>query len=159
MRTHASKRGLAAHALALALAAGLAQAQVATAPSVPPVPPAQADPAPPLTRVPVTPPQQARPDTPAPPVRAPVPPETTPPAAAANQAAELARGDPVRWHQEDVTEEQRLRTQRKEIAAAYEEAKMACKRVVRSERAQCLKDARMTYEKELAAIKTGVNVR
>ncbi|HYE40990.1 MAG TPA: hypothetical protein VEB23_13725, partial [Ramlibacter sp.] len=153
MRTHARKPGLRAHALVLALAAGLAQAQVATPPPVPPVPPAQADPVPPVSPVPVTPPAQAQPDTPAPSVRPPVPaapPETTPPAAAAHQAAELARGDPARWHQEDATAEQRLRTRRKEIAAAYEEAKMGCKRMAASERTRCLKDARTTHEKELA---------
>ena len=94
MRTHARKPGLLAHALVLALAAGLAQAQVATPPPVPPVPPAQADPAPPVSPVPVTP-----------------------------------------------------------------EAKMGCKRMAASERTRCLKDARATYDKDLAAIKTSVNVR
>ncbi|HEY1044313.1 MAG TPA: hypothetical protein VGE60_10655, partial [Telluria sp.] len=109
MRTHArTRRGLLASGLALALAGGLAQAQVATAPPLQPVPPAQADPSPPLSPVPVATPEQATPAAPAQAPALPAPQENTPPAAAAHQAADLARGDPARWHQEDATEEQRL---------------------------------------------------
>lgn len=71
----------------------------------------------------------------------------------------MARGDPVRWYKEDATEEARLRTLRKEIAAAWEEAKVACRRVPAAERSQCLKDARAEHDKDLAAIRTGVTAR
>lgn len=99
--------------------------------------------------------------TPAQPAPAPPPmqAETTPPAAAAHQASELARGDPARWYVEDATEQQRLRTLRKEIAAAYEEAKIACRSAPAPERAQCLKEARATYQSELAAIRSPITVR
>ena len=103
----------------------------------------------------------ARAQTPAQPAPAPQPvqAETTPPAAAAHQASELARGDPSRWYVEDATEQQRLRTLRKEIAAAYEEAKIACRNEPVPERAQCLKEARATYQSELAAIRSPITVR
>lgn len=103
----------------------------------------------------------ARAHTPAQPAPAsqPVQAEHTPPAAAAHQASELARGDPARWYVEDATEQQRLRTQRKEIAAAYEEAKIACRNEPVPERAQCLKEARATYQRELAAIRSPITVR
>lgn len=101
-----------------------------------------------------------RAQTPAqPPASEPAPEETTPPAAAAHQASELARGDPARWYVEDATEQQRLRTLRKEIAAAYEEARIACRNAPAAERAACLKEARATYQQELAAIRSPITVR
>jgi outer membrane biosynthesis protein TonB len=191
MRSFARTRpGRLAHALtlALALAGGMAQAQVAT-PPVAPVPPAKPDPAPPVSPVPVTPPEQVQPATPpeqpqpatpvqqaqqatpvqqAQPMRSPAaprspalppPPETTPPGVAANQAAELARGDPARWNQPDASAAERLRTQRKEAAAAYEEAKMGCREEPSEGRRRCMKEAKAAYDKDLANIERDAGVR
>jgi hypothetical protein len=74
----------------------------------------------------------------------------TPPAVAAHQQAELAKGDPHRWYQDDATLQARLANLRKEIGAAYAEAKIACQQGPASERAACLKDARRTYQHDLA---------
>lgn len=185
MRTIARTRpGRLAHALALALAlaGGMAQAQVST-PPVAPMPPAKPDPVPPVSPLPVTPPEQVPPAVPpgqaqaampAPPAvpaqsmqtpatpRAPSlppPPETTPPGVAANQAAELAKGDPARWNKPDATAEQRLRTLRKEAAAAYQEAKVACREEPTGTRKRCMDEARSTYEKDLAHINKEAGVR
>ena len=191
MRSFARIRpGLLAHALtlALALAGGMAQAQVTT-PPVAQVPPAKPDPAPPVSPVPVTPPEQAQPAVPpeqaqpattvqqqvqptpmpqAQPMRPPAttrspalppPPETTPPGVAANQAAELARGDPARWTQPDANAAQRLRTLRKEAAAAYQEAKVGCREEPIGARKRCMNEARAAYEKDLASINEEAGIR
>jgi hypothetical protein len=65
------------------------------------------------------------------------------------QAQEIRRGDPARWSQDDPNRQARLRTLQKEIGAAYEEAKKACKTAGTAERSSCLKEARATYEQEM----------
>jgi hypothetical protein len=65
------------------------------------------------------------------------------------QAQEIQRGDPARWSQESPDRQARLRTLQKEIGAAYEEAKNACRAAGAAERSSCLKEARATYEKEM----------
>ena len=65
------------------------------------------------------------------------------------QAGEIRRGDPARWSQQDSSRQARLRTLQKEIGAAYEEAKNACKTSNAAERNACLKEARTTYEQEM----------
>ena len=73
-----------------------------------------------------------------------------PPAVASQQAAEIARGDPARWHQEDATVAARLRTIRKEIGAALQETLGVCRAGPAAERAACNKEARATYQQEMA---------
>lgn len=73
------------------------------------------------------------------------------PAAANKQAHEIARGDPARWYREDATSQQRRRTRQKEIGAAFEEAKIACRQGPATERADCLKAAQATWKEEMAA--------
>ncbi len=77
-----------------------------------------------------------------------------PPATARQQAAEIARGDPARWHQEDATMAARLRTIRKEIAAGLQENLGGCKSLPAAERSACVKDARATYQLEMAGAKS-----
>jgi hypothetical protein len=79
--------------------------------------------------------------------------QTTPPANAALQKQEIAKGDPARWYKEDKTSDARLQTLRKEIAAAFQEASIACKQGPSEERASCLKDARGTYQQDMANAK------
>lgn len=76
-----------------------------------------------------------------------------PPATARQQAAEIARGAPARWSQEDVTMAARLKTMRKEIAAALQESQGACRNGPREERAACLKQARDTYNQDMAGVR------
>ena len=76
-----------------------------------------------------------------------------PPAAARKQEAEIARGDPPRWHEEDVTVAARLRTIRKETAAGLQENLGVCKSGPAPERANCIKEARATYQLEMAGAK------
>jgi hypothetical protein len=76
-----------------------------------------------------------------------------PPAVASQQAAEIARGDPARWHQEDATVDARLRTIRKEIGAALQENLGVCRAGPAPERAACNKEARATYQQEMAGAK------
>ena len=69
------------------------------------------------------------------PTQAQTPPQThgdalVEPAAAQKQAREIARGDPARWTQEDTTAQARLRTMQKEMGAALQEAKNACRREI-----------------------------
>ena len=84
-----------------------------------------------------------------------VTPESTdsnvPPATAQKQAREIAHGDPARWFREDATAAQRLRTLQKEIAAGLQEAQGACRKMAAGERAGCMKEARATYQQEMAA--------
>jgi hypothetical protein len=72
------------------------------------------------------------------------------PAVAHKQAAEIARGDPARWYKADSTDAARMRTLKKEIAAAYTEARHACQRSPAARRASCLKEARSTWQHDLA---------
>lgn len=73
--------------------------------------------------------------------------------AASKQAREIANGDPARWHQEDVTEAQRKRTRQKEIGAALNEAKNACRQGRAAERPACLKAAQATWQQEMALLR------
>jgi hypothetical protein len=70
-------------------------------------------------------------------------------AVAVKQADEIRRGDPARWYRDDPTRQARLRTLQKEIGAAYEEAKNACRDAAATERGACLKEARASYEQEM----------
>lgn len=76
------------------------------------------------------------------------------PAAAAKQAREIAQGDPARWYREDASSQARLRTLRKEIAAALQEAENACKQAPAAERPACLQEARATYQRDMAQART-----
>jgi hypothetical protein len=71
------------------------------------------------------------------------------PAAASKQAREIAQGDPARWHREDATAQQRWRTHQKEIGAALEEAKNACRQGPAAQRPRCLKAAQDTWKEEM----------
>ena len=73
-----------------------------------------------------------------------------PPAAARQQAAEIARGGPSRWDREDTTAAERLRTIRKETAAALNENLGVCRSLPGAERPACVKEARATYQLEMA---------
>jgi hypothetical protein len=73
-----------------------------------------------------------------------------PAATVQRQAAEIARGDPPRWFQEDVTTAERLRTVRKEIAAGLQENLGACRSLPAAERSACAKQARAIYQQEMA---------
>ncbi len=68
---------------------------------------------------------------------------------AVKQASEIRKGDPARWHSEDTSRQARLRILQKEIGAAYEEAKNACRETAASGRSACLKDARASYERDM----------
>ena len=70
-------------------------------------------------------------------------------AVAVKQAGEIRRGDPARWYRDDATRQARLRTLQKEIGAAYEEAKHACRETAAAGRGACLKEARESYEQEM----------
>ena len=70
-------------------------------------------------------------------------------AVAVKQAGEIRRGDPARWYRDDATRQARLRTLQKEIGAAYEEAKNACRTDAAAGRGACLKEARANYEQEM----------
>ena len=74
---------------------------------------------------------------------------TVSPAASARQAREIAGGDPVRWYQEDANSAQRMRTRQKEIGAALDEAKNACRQGPAAQRPACLKAAQDNWQKEM----------
>ena len=76
--------------------------------------------------------------------------QNIPAATAQKQAAEISRGDPARWHQEDTTPAARLRTIRKEIAAGLQENLGACRALPAPERKACVRDARATFQLEMA---------
>ena len=80
-----------------------------------------------------------------------------PPAAASKQARDIAEGDPARWYRADATPEARLRTLRKEIGAALEEAKRACKQAPAAERKACMQQARTIYQRDMAQAKARVD--
>ena len=100
---------------------------------------------------------QAQTATPAPAHTATLPKVSTdanvPAAAARKQEAELARGGPLRWNEEDVTAAARLRTIRKETAAALQENLGVCKGGAAAERSACMKEARDTYQQEMEGAK------
>jgi hypothetical protein len=76
--------------------------------------------------------------------------QNIPAATVRQQAAEIAKGDPARWFREDATAAARLRTLHKEIAAGLQEAQGNCKRQPAAERSACMKEARATYQQEMA---------
>ncbi|MDQ1921056.1 hypothetical protein [Massilia pseudoviolaceinigra] len=76
--------------------------------------------------------------------------QNVPAATARQQAAEIARGDPARWSREDTTPDARLRTLRKEMGAALQEAKGACRALPAAERSACNKEAQANYQKDMA---------
>jgi len=78
------------------------------------------------------------------------------PVAAQQQAREIAQGDPARWYREDATRQARLKTLQKEIGAALQEAKNACRKVAAAERNACLQEARATYQRDMADAKVQV---
>ena len=82
-----------------------------------------------------------------------------PPAAASKQAREIAHGEPVRWYREDSTRQEKMRTRTKEIGAALDEAKNACKTVPAAERQACLKTAQATWEQEMKALRSEAPVQ
>jgi hypothetical protein len=59
-------------------------------------------------------------------------------------------GDPSRWYVDDTTAQAQLRTLRKEIGAAFQEAQAECKRMPAADRGACMKDARNTYQQDMA---------
>ncbi|MGX4643554.1 hypothetical protein [Massilia sp. SYSU DXS3249] len=84
---------------------------------------------------------------------------TVSPAASAKQAREIASGDPVRWYQEDANGAQRMRTRQKEIGAALDEAKNACRQGPAAERPACLKAAQDTWQKEMNLLRAEAPAR
>jgi hypothetical protein len=78
--------------------------------------------------------------------------DTTPPQNAQWQRQELAKGDPARWSQPDLTSAEQARTLRKEIGAALNEARQACQQGPASERSACLKQAQQTYKDDMAKV-------
>lgn len=81
------------------------------------------------------------------------------PAAASKQAREIAQGDPARWHREDATAQQRWRTRQKEIGAALDEAKNACRQGAAAQRSDCLKAAQATWKEEMASARAEAGVQ
>lgn len=76
------------------------------------------------------------------------------PSAASKQAREIAGGDPARWYREDATRQERMRTRQKEIGAALDEAKHACRRGPAADRQACVKAAQDTWREEMAALRS-----
>lgn len=76
--------------------------------------------------------------------------QNLPPATARQQAAEITRGDPARWTREDTTSAAKLASWRKETRAALQESLGNCRRAPKAERAACNKQARDTYQQEMA---------
>ncbi|MCS0633157.1 hypothetical protein NX786_27865 [Telluria mixta] len=62
----------------------------------------------------------------------------------------MAAKDPARWTQGDKTKAQRMATLKKEINAAYAEQQTACKKKSSANRAACLKEARLVYQRDMA---------
>lgn len=108
------------------------------------------------TETPVMPPAASTMQAPmsAPPAQRPgaatAPGQNTPAPIARQQRAELAKGDPARWYQEDDTMAARMRTMRKEIAAGLQENLGACRSRPTAERSACMRDARAIYRQEMA---------
>lgn len=79
--------------------------------------------------------------------------QTTPPEVAARQRQALRHGDPARWYQADRSTTTQLRTLRKEINAAYAEAKTGCRKTASGERRDCMKEARDTYTADMGNLR------
>ena len=77
-----------------------------------------------------------------------------PPTTASRQAAQIARGEPARWHQENTSMAARLRTIRKEISAGLQENLGVCKSGPATERPACVKEARATSQLDMAGAKS-----
>ncbi|GEM_PF-519871 len=82
--------------------------------------------------------------------------QNVPPAVAHKQAAEIARGDPARWSREDFSDAARVANLRKEIGAALQESQGACRSQPKAERAACMKQARDTYQQDMAALRAQI---
>lgn len=79
--------------------------------------------------------------------------QVTPPDIARQQQQEIKRGDPPRWHRADRTKKAELATLRKEINAALREALQACKQEGADARSECVREARATYQEDMANIR------
>ena len=79
------------------------------------------------------------------------------PAVARQQAREIAQGDPARWYRDDPTRQAKMKTLQKEIGAALQEAQNACKKRPASERSACMKEARATWQQDMAEAKAQVD--
>lgn len=79
--------------------------------------------------------------------------QNLPAAVVQQQAAQIARGDPPRWHVEDTSMAARLQTIRKETAAGLQENLGACRNGPAAERPACIKEARAIYQQEMAGAK------
>lgn len=79
--------------------------------------------------------------------------QSTPPAVAQHQQAEIARGEPARWQKEDGNLQAQAATKRKEIGAALNEALHDCKQQPANARSECVKQARATYQQDMANVK------
>ena len=75
------------------------------------------------------------------------------PTVARQQAREIAQGDPARWYRDDPSRQARMKTLQKEIGAALQEAQNACKKRPSSERSACMKEARATWQQDMAQAK------
>ena len=82
--------------------------------------------------------------------------QNVPAATARQQASEIAKGDPARWFREDATAAARLKTLQKEIGAGLQEAQGNCRRLPAPERGACNKEARATYQQEMAGARAKV---
>ncbi|WBS04704.1 hypothetical protein OU994_10685 [Pseudoduganella sp. SL102] len=79
--------------------------------------------------------------------------QSTSPAMAQHQERELARGEPARWMKADGSVQAQIATKRKEIGAALNEAMNDCKKAGRAERQACMREARATYQRDMANVK------
>ena len=79
--------------------------------------------------------------------------QSTSPEMAQHQQRELARGEPARWLKGDTTMQAQIATKRKEIGAALNEALNDCKKMAAAERGGCVKEARATYQQDMAHVK------
>ena len=75
------------------------------------------------------------------------------PTVARQQAREIAQGDPARWYRDDPSRQARMKTLQKEIGAALQEAQNACKKRPSFERSACMKEARATWQQDMAQAK------
>jgi len=73
---------------------------------------------------------------------------TVNPTVARQQAQEIARGDPARWYRNDPEQQ----TLRKELGAALQEARNACRKAPAAERKSCMDEARATWQREMAQL-------
>jgi hypothetical protein len=79
-----------------------------------------------------------------------------PPATARKQAREIAQGDPARWFRPNPGRDARLRNLQQEIGAALQESQGACRKMPAGERAACMREARATYQQDMAGARAQV---